>query len=99
VHVIQTLRADMVSGWGGVGLGRQIALLVIPLCILVGWAMGQPLDLNLHVFETTTFILTVISVSFVVQVSGPGGGIGFGETSRCVDWWQRSAGAQDQHMA
>jgi Ca2+:H+ antiporter len=50
-----------------IGSSTQIALLVIPLCILVGWAMGQPLDLNLHVFETTTFILTVISVSFVVQ--------------------------------
>lgn len=49
-----------------IGSSTQIALLVIPLCIVVGWAMGQPLDLNLHVFETTTFILTVISVSFVV---------------------------------
>lgn len=45
----------------------QIALLVIPMCIVAGWFMGQPLDLNLHVFETTTFIMTVITVSFVVQ--------------------------------
>jgi len=50
-----------------IGSSTQIALLVIPFCILLGWAMGQPLDLNLHVFETTTFILTVITVSFVVQ--------------------------------
>jgi len=37
--------------------------------LALGVAIGsstQPLDLNLHVFETTTFILTVISVSFVV---------------------------------
>mmetsp|Transcript_28650 Transcript_28650/g.54860 ORF Transcript_28650/g.54860 Transcript_28650/m.54860 type:complete len:450 (-) Transcript_28650:196-1545(-) len=50
-----------------IGSSTQIALLVIPMCIVAGWFMGQPLDLNLHVFETTTFIMTVITVSFVVQ--------------------------------
>ena len=35
--------------------------------IIMGWVVDQPLDLNLHVFETTTFIMTVITVSFVVQ--------------------------------
>uniref|UniRef100_A0A7S0RX33 Vacuolar cation/proton exchanger n=1 Tax=Pyramimonas obovata TaxID=1411642 RepID=A0A7S0RX33_9CHLO len=50
-----------------IGSATQISLLVIPLMILMGWAVGQPLDLNLHVFETTTFIMTVITVAFVVQ--------------------------------
>lgn len=50
-----------------IGSSTQIALLVIPLCIVAGWFMGQPLDLNLHVFETTTFIMSVITVSFMVQ--------------------------------
>merc|ERR1711966_342156 len=40
-----------------IGSSTQIALFVIPLCIVAGWFMGQPLDLNLHVFETTTFIM------------------------------------------
>jgi len=50
-----------------IGSATQIALLVIPLMIIIGWVVDQPLDLNLHVFETTTFIMTVITVSFVVQ--------------------------------
>mmetsp|Transcript_35616 Transcript_35616/g.60029 ORF Transcript_35616/g.60029 Transcript_35616/m.60029 type:complete len:465 (+) Transcript_35616:209-1603(+) len=50
-----------------IGSATQIALLVIPLMIIMGWVVDQPLDLNLHVFETTTFIMTVITVSFVVQ--------------------------------
>jgi len=49
----------------------QIALLVIPMCIIAGWFMGQPLDLNLHVFESTTFVMCVITVAFMVQAIVP----------------------------
>jgi Ca2+:H+ antiporter len=45
-----------------VGSATQIALFVIPFCVLVGWAMDLPLDLNFHVFETLTLVLTVLTV-------------------------------------
>jgi Ca2+:H+ antiporter len=43
-------------------------LLVIPLCVIMGWVIDQPLDLNLHVFETTTFVMTVLTTIAIVQV-------------------------------
>ena len=46
----------------GVALGSstQIALFVIPLMVLIGWAIGQPLDLFFGTFETSvTFLSTV----------------------------------------
>mmetsp|Transcript_39710 Transcript_39710/g.98273 ORF Transcript_39710/g.98273 Transcript_39710/m.98273 type:complete len:106 (+) Transcript_39710:1-318(+) len=50
-----------------VGSATQIALFVIPFCVLVGWAMDMPLDLNFHVFETMSLVLTVITVTFVIS--------------------------------
>ena len=41
-----------------IGSATQISLFVIPVCVIIGWAMGQPLDLNLHIFETTTLVHT-----------------------------------------
>jgi len=49
-----------------IGSSTQIALFVIPFCILVAWAMDKPLDLNLHIFETMSLVLTVITVTFVI---------------------------------
>ena len=41
-----------------VGSATQISLFVIPFCVLVGWGADMPLDLNFHVFETMTLVLT-----------------------------------------
>lgn len=49
-----------------IGSSTQIALFVIPFCILVAWGMDKPLDLNLHIFETMSLVLTVITVTFVI---------------------------------
>lgn len=46
-----------------VGSSTQIALFVLPLCVTVAWAVGQPLDLNLQVFETVTLFVTVVTVA------------------------------------
>eukprot|EP00227_Mantoniella_beaufortii_P012769 CAMPEP_0197582066 /NCGR_PEP_ID=MMETSP1326-20131121/5391_1 /TAXON_ID=1155430 /ORGANISM="Genus nov. species nov., Strain RCC2288" /LENGTH=434 /DNA_ID=CAMNT_0043146083 /DNA_START=258 /DNA_END=1562 /DNA_ORIENTATION=- len=50
-----------------VGSATQIALLVIPFCVIVGWFMDQPMDLNMEVFETATLFTTVVTVAFVCQ--------------------------------
>mmetsp|Transcript_50152 Transcript_50152/g.95806 ORF Transcript_50152/g.95806 Transcript_50152/m.95806 type:complete len:435 (-) Transcript_50152:311-1615(-) len=50
-----------------VGSSTQIALLVFPATVLIGWAMGKPMDLDLEVFETATLFITVVIVAFVVS--------------------------------
>ena len=37
------------------------ALFVIPLMVLCGWAMGQPLDLFFGTFETSVTFLSTVS--------------------------------------
>uniref|UniRef100_A0A7S4BVW1 Sodium/calcium exchanger membrane region domain-containing protein n=1 Tax=Chrysotila carterae TaxID=13221 RepID=A0A7S4BVW1_CHRCT len=52
----------------GVALGSstQIALFVIPLLVLLGWAIDQPLDLYFGVYETVIVFLSTLIVSQVV---------------------------------
>lgn len=40
----------------------------IPFCVVTGWIMGQPMDLNFQLFETATLFITVIVVAFLLQV-------------------------------
>lgn len=40
----------------------------IPFCVVVGWFMGQPMDLNFKLFETATLFITVLVVAFMLQV-------------------------------
>lgn len=37
-----------------VGSATQIALFVIPFCVIVGWMVGEPFTLDFHIFETAT---------------------------------------------
>ncbi|KAL7617279.1 hypothetical protein Lser_V15G04341 [Lactuca serriola] len=37
------------------------------ICVVVGWIMGRPLDLNFQLFETATLIMTVLVVAFMLQ--------------------------------
>lgn len=43
-------------------------LLQIPFCVVIGWIMGCPMDLNFQLFETATLFITVIVVAFMLQV-------------------------------
>lgn len=43
-------------------------LMQIPFCVVTGWIMGQPMDLNFKLFETVTLFITVIVVAFLLQV-------------------------------
>lgn len=53
----------------GVALGSstQIAIFVIPLMVLIGWAIGQPLDLFFGPFPTAITFLSSLLVFIVVQ--------------------------------
>jgi len=51
-----------------VGSSIQIVLFVVPLCVVVGWAMGQPMSLDFHAFETTALVLSCIMVRATYNV-------------------------------
>ena len=50
-----------------IGSSTQIALFVVPLCIVIGWCVDEPLSLDFHPFETGTLLLTVLLVGFLIQ--------------------------------
>ncbi|KAH7866037.1 hypothetical protein Vadar_014634 [Vaccinium darrowii] len=50
-----------------IGSSTQISMFVIPFCVVVGWLMGKPMDLNFQLFETATLFITVIVVAFMLQ--------------------------------
>jgi len=50
-----------------VGSAVQIAIFVIPLCVMMGWWMDQPMSLNFHAFETISSLLTCIMVAIMIQ--------------------------------
>ncbi|EOD14085.1 H+/Ca2+ exchanger [Emiliania huxleyi CCMP1516] len=53
----------------GVALGSstQIALFVVPLMVIIGWAIDQPLTLVFGVYETIITFLSVLIVSHIVS--------------------------------
>ncbi|GAA5878619.1 hypothetical protein JCM8547_003846 [Rhodosporidiobolus lusitaniae] len=50
-----------------VGSSIQIALFVIPVLVLLGWCIGQPLDFLFDPFETLLVFLCVASVNWAIS--------------------------------
>ena len=50
-----------------VGSATQITLFVIPLCVILGWMVGSPLDLNMEIFETACMTVAVVTVVIVIM--------------------------------
>lgn len=50
-----------------VGSSTQIALLVVPLMVVVGWIIDQPLSLDFQPFETVSMLMTVVFTSVVLS--------------------------------
>merc|ERR1711871_1855959 len=50
-----------------VGSATQISIFVIPLCVIIGWLMGQPMNLDFHPFETAMTFIVVVLVAFVIH--------------------------------
>ncbi|XP_050204617.1 vacuolar cation/proton exchanger 3 [Mercurialis annua] len=53
----------------GVALGSatQIAMFVVPLCVVVAWIMGIEMDLNFNLLETGALALSIIATAFTLQ--------------------------------
>ncbi len=54
-----------------IGSSMQIALLVTPFLVILGWIMGKPMTLHFETFETVVFFLSVLITSYVINVSFP----------------------------
>ncbi|GMI85188.1 cation exchanger 5 [Hibiscus trionum] len=50
-----------------IGSSTQISMFGVPFCVVIGWMMGQEMDLNFQLFETATLFITVIVVAFFLQ--------------------------------
>ncbi|PKU74981.1 vacuolar cation/proton exchanger 2-like isoform X2 [Dendrobium catenatum] len=50
-----------------IGSSTQISMFLIPFCVVIGWMMGQRMDLNFQLFETATLFITVLVVAFMLQ--------------------------------
>ena len=50
-----------------VGSSVQICLGLVPLLVLVGWFVGQPLTLYFHDFETINLVVSVLLVNSLIQ--------------------------------
>jgi len=50
-----------------VGSATQIALFVVPLCVVIAWFFDIPLSLDFHPFETGCLLLTVMLVASITQ--------------------------------
>ncbi|KAJ0242411.1 Vacuolar cation/proton exchanger 2 [Hirschfeldia incana] len=53
----------------GVAIGSsiQISMFAVPFCVVIGWMMGEQMDLNFQLFETAMLFITVIVVAFFLQ--------------------------------
>lgn len=47
-----------------------MALFVTPFTVLIGWAMGQPMSLDLHAFEMMVLLLAVLIVTRYINSVG-----------------------------
>lgn len=50
-----------------VGSSTQIALCVLPLLVIMGWAGGMEMSLNFGAYESSTLLLCVIGVTFAIK--------------------------------
>ena len=51
-----------------IGSSMQIALLVTPFLVILGWIIGQPMTLHFETFETVVFFLSVLITNYLIQV-------------------------------
>lgn len=69
VTIMTVCRGSKVNYGIGVVVGSilQIALFVIPLLVIVGWIIGEPLTLYFETFQTTMLFLSVLVVNRLLQ--------------------------------
>ena len=52
-----------------IGSSMQIALLVTPFLVILGWIIGQDMTLHFETFETVVFFLSVLVTNYLIAVS------------------------------
>ncbi|WVQ76340.1 calcium/proton exchanger [Cryptococcus sp. DSM 104548] len=50
-----------------VGSSIQVSLCLLPILVLLGWAIGQPMLLFFDPFETITLVISIILVNFAIS--------------------------------
>ena len=66
--IVVALKDKMDLAMGvAIGSSMQIALLVTPALVLLGWAIDVPMTLHFELFETVVFFLSVLVVTYVIQ--------------------------------
>jgi Ca2+:H+ antiporter len=66
--VVVALKDKMDLAMGvAIGSSMQIALLVTPFLVILGWGIDQPMTLHFETFETVVFFLSVLVVTYVIQ--------------------------------
>jgi len=66
VSVAMKNKMDLAIGVA-VGSSTQIALLVTPLMVIVGWIIHQPMTLLFNIFETGVLFVSVLIVNYLIQ--------------------------------
>mmetsp|Transcript_13934 Transcript_13934/g.39109 ORF Transcript_13934/g.39109 Transcript_13934/m.39109 type:complete len:509 (-) Transcript_13934:915-2441(-) len=62
VSVAMKNKMDLALGVA-IGSCTQIALFVVPVTVIFGWAAGKPMTLNFPVYEITLYIISIFTVS------------------------------------
>jgi Ca2+:H+ antiporter len=52
-----------------VGSSMQIALLVTPLMVIIGWIIDKRMSLYFNMFETCVMVIAVLIVNYLIMVS------------------------------
>lgn len=52
-----------------IGSSMQIALLVTPFLVILGWIMDKPMTLHFEIFETVVLFLSVLITNYLISVS------------------------------
>ncbi|KAG2648411.1 hypothetical protein PVAP13_1NG028900 [Panicum virgatum] len=55
------------TAWISVFSDFLVGAIEIPFSVVTGWMTGQPMDLNFHLFETASLLITVLVVAFLLQ--------------------------------
>jgi Ca2+:H+ antiporter len=66
--VVVALKDKMDLAMGvAIGSSMQIALLVTPFLVILGWIINKDMTLHFELFETVVFFLSVLVVTYVIQ--------------------------------
>lgn len=51
-----------------VGSSMQIALLVTPIMVIIGWGIGVNMSLYFNMYETAIMFIAVVMVNYLIMV-------------------------------